>query len=178
MVSLRYGNVHEVPICFPIIKYPTGEKTEDTGGKPIRYDRFTCHKDRCNLCRCDVSRGYKLSNDSRNAECVMLCPVTKHTLKRCFNIGTARICYHWSSSIPHSLVDMCYIRVSLTDKRYCLTFITFIMSTLFIIEKNSIIRNFVIIFQGDFVPSAHISRHKKVLRQGFKNIKRGYRRSK
>uniref|UniRef100_A0A0M3IF54 Secreted protein n=1 Tax=Ascaris lumbricoides TaxID=6252 RepID=A0A0M3IF54_ASCLU len=94
MVSLRYGNVHEVPICFPIIKYPTGEKTEDTGGKPIRYDRFTCHKDRCNLCRCDVSRGYKLSNDSRNAECVMLCPVTKHTLKRCFNIGTARICYH------------------------------------------------------------------------------------
>ncbi|KHN77535.1 hypothetical protein Tcan_12999 [Toxocara canis] len=92
MVLLHYGDVHEVPICFPIVKHRNGEKWEDSGGKSMRYNRFKCEKHECALCRCDISRGYKLSNDSRSAECVMMCPITKHFSKRCFKFGTARMC--------------------------------------------------------------------------------------
>ncbi|VDK52648.1 unnamed protein product [Anisakis simplex] len=89
-----YGDVHETPICFPIVKHSNGDKIEESHGKPMQYDRFTCGKQECNVCRCDISRGYKLSSASPNAECVMNCPITKHSYNRCFKIGTAKICYY------------------------------------------------------------------------------------
>ncbi|VDK64629.1 unnamed protein product [Gongylonema pulchrum] len=53
---------HTVPIC-----------PKDASDTP-KSDVFVCDGLVCNRCRCDVKRGYRLSNDTAQAECVMFCP--------------------------------------------------------------------------------------------------------
>ncbi|VDN59228.1 unnamed protein product [Dracunculus medinensis] len=95
LVVLRRGNVHEVPICNPIIKYPNGVRIEEElDGKPVQYNKFKCMKPFCRICRCDIARGFKLaSKNSSKAECVLKCPITKSLSRRCFKFGTATVCY-------------------------------------------------------------------------------------
>lgn len=92
-IVLKNGSVHEVPICNPIIKYADGKMKKI--GNQIKLDRYICTQIQCTVCRCDISRGYKLSKNGRRAKCVMYCPITKKFSKKCFKMGTATVCYEW-----------------------------------------------------------------------------------
>lgn len=71
-VHVRLGpkENHTVPICSVTASdWTNGRKSES-----LKRDVFTCDALVCNRCRCDVKMGYKLSNDTKQAECVLFCP--------------------------------------------------------------------------------------------------------
>ncbi|VDN59229.1 unnamed protein product [Dracunculus medinensis] len=91
LVRLKSGETHNVSICHPVTLYPNGQKKTDITG-PMKISRFRCDGLICNRCRCDVERGFMLSNDSATAVCTRFCPVTKIISPQCFHHKYGVIC--------------------------------------------------------------------------------------
>ncbi|VDO31549.1 unnamed protein product, partial [Onchocerca flexuosa] len=68
-VSVRLGRNenHSVPIC---------PSSVSNRYEKLKQNIIKCEGLVCNRCRCNVEMGYKLSNDTDQAECVLICPKT------------------------------------------------------------------------------------------------------
>lgn len=73
LVRLGPKENHTVPICSS--DFSDWDVDRNSGHSvPLKQNVFKCDALVCNRCRCDVKMGYKLSNDTEEAECVMFCP--------------------------------------------------------------------------------------------------------
>ncbi|KAL3990850.1 hypothetical protein ACH3XW_33485 [Acanthocheilonema viteae] len=71
LVRLERNENHSVPICpFAISRW-----NEKLKPKQLLQNVITCDGLLCNRCRCNVKMGYKLSNNTDRAECVLFCPI-------------------------------------------------------------------------------------------------------
>ncbi|KHN77158.1 hypothetical protein Tcan_04428, partial [Toxocara canis] len=91
LITLSNKDTHDVPICHPMALHPNGERRPLQSG-PMKQNRFKCDALICKRCRCDVQRGFKLSNESDDAQCVRECPITKRISRECADAKPSMIC--------------------------------------------------------------------------------------
>uniref|UniRef100_A0AAF5PM12 Uncharacterized protein n=2 Tax=Wuchereria bancrofti TaxID=6293 RepID=A0AAF5PM12_WUCBA len=70
LVRLGRNENHSVPVC-PSITSNLRKKVES---KRLNENVIRCDGLICNRCRCNVKMGYMLSNNTDQAECVLICP--------------------------------------------------------------------------------------------------------
>ncbi|KAK6113253.1 hypothetical protein QQG55_50905 [Brugia pahangi] len=72
LVRLGRNEKHSVPICPSTIS--NSNKREESKSKQFNENVIRCDGLLCSRCRCNVKLGYKLSNSTDQAECVLICP--------------------------------------------------------------------------------------------------------
>ncbi|KAM3728191.1 Protocadherin-like wing polarity protein stan [Dirofilaria immitis] len=70
LIRLGRNENHSVPVCSSI----ASSRHDNRKSKQLEQNVIRCDGLICNRCRCNVKMGYKLSNNTDQAECVLICP--------------------------------------------------------------------------------------------------------